>query len=234
MVGVDLNLRGQSVTRVCFDAAFTLLTSEDYEVRVEADASIQAPGGDLVVFDPESPGAIAAQLVSLVHDTVTSAEVGSVGGLLISFESGAELVVAPDSDYEAWELVGPNRRRVVCMPGGEIARWSEQQPRERWRASGARDRDRAKDGGHGSGPMNAIIARTLIELLVSLELSDEESVSVEASAALAEDAATSLGALSDTERAELISIITQMGEEAGDEDRQQVLLDLPDGLGLTE
>ncbi|WP_455712030.1 DUF6188 family protein [Streptomyces hygroscopicus] len=88
---MDLNLRGQSVTRVCFDAAFTLLTSEDYEVRVEADASIQAPGGELVVFDPESPGATAAQLVSLVHDTITSAEVGSVGGLHISFESGAEI-----------------------------------------------------------------------------------------------------------------------------------------------
>ncbi|MCQ8831709.1 hypothetical protein [Streptomyces malaysiensis] len=82
--------------------------------------------------------------------------------------------------------------------------------------------------------MNAIIARTLIELLVSLELSDEESVSVEASAVLAEDAATSLGALSDTERAELISIITQMGEEAGDKDRRQALQDLPEGLGLTE
>ncbi|GAA3359589.1 hypothetical protein GCM10017744_038830 [Streptomyces antimycoticus] len=63
---------------------------------------------------------------------------------------------------------------------------------------------------------------------------DEESVSVEASAVLAEDAATSLGALSDTERAELISIITQMGEEAGDKDRRQALQDLPEGLGLTE
>lgn len=82
--------------------------------------------------------------------------------------------------------------------------------------------------------MNAIIARALIELLVSLELSDEEAVSVEASAALAEDAATSLGALSDTDRAELISIITQVAEEAEDEDRRQVLLDLPEGLGLTE
>lgn len=123
---MDLNLRGQSVTHICFDAALTLLTSEDYEVRVETDASVQAPGGGHVLFDPESPGPTAAQLVSLVHDTITSAEVGSVGGLLISFESGAELAVAPDSDYEAWELVGPNRSRVVCMPGGEIARWSEQ------------------------------------------------------------------------------------------------------------
>ncbi|MGV9851227.1 DUF6188 family protein [Streptomyces sp. NPDC003442] len=123
---MDLNLRGQSVTRVCFDAAFTLLTGEDYEVRVETSASIQVPGRDLALFDPESPDATAAQLVSLVHDTVTSAEVGSAGDLLISFESGAELAVAPDSDYEAWGLVGPNGSRVVCMPGGEIARWSGQ------------------------------------------------------------------------------------------------------------
>ncbi|WP_413799199.1 DUF6188 family protein [Streptomyces iranensis] len=94
-----------------------------YEVRVETDASIQAPGGDLVLFDPESPGAAAAQLVSLVHDTVTSAEVGSAGDLLISFGSGAELAVAPDSDYEAWGIVGPNGSRMVCMTDGEIARW---------------------------------------------------------------------------------------------------------------
>ncbi|MFS7880038.1 DUF6188 family protein [Streptomyces asiaticus] len=123
---MDLNLRGQSVTRVCFDATLTLLTSEDYEVRVETDASIQGPGGDLVLFGPESPGAAAVQLVSLVHDVVASAEVGSPGDLLISFESGAELAVAPNSDYEAWGLVGPSGSRVVCMPGGEIARWSEQ------------------------------------------------------------------------------------------------------------
>ncbi|MGP3944072.1 DUF6188 family protein [Streptomyces sp. 6N106] len=123
---MDLNLRGQSVTHICFDAALTLLTSEDYEVRVETDASVQAPGGDLVLFDPESPGATAARLVSLVHDTVISAKARSNGDLLISFGSGAELAVAPNSDYEAWGLVGPNGSRVVCMPGGEIARWSEQ------------------------------------------------------------------------------------------------------------
>ncbi len=123
---MDLNLRGQSVTRVCFDAALTLLTSAGYEVRVETDASVQAPGGDLVPFDPESPGATTVRLVSLVRDAVTSAEVGCAGDLLISFESGTELTVAPNSDYEAWGLVGPNGSRVACMPGGEIARWSEQ------------------------------------------------------------------------------------------------------------
>ncbi|WP_432280731.1 DUF6188 family protein [Streptomyces luomodiensis] len=123
---MDLKLRGQSVTRVCFDAALTLLTNEDYEVRVETDASIQAPGGDLVLFDPESPGPAAVQLVNLVQDAVASAEVGSAGDLLISFESGAKLTVPPNSDYEAWGLVGPNGSRVTCIPGGEIARWSEQ------------------------------------------------------------------------------------------------------------
>ncbi|MEV5774364.1 DUF6188 family protein [Streptomyces antimycoticus] len=123
---MDLNLRGQSVTHVCFGAALTLLTSEDYEVRVETDASIKVPGGELALFDPESPGAAAVQLVSLVRDVMTSAEVRSAGDLVISFESGAELTVAPHSDYEAWGLVGPNGRRVVCMPGGEVARWGEQ------------------------------------------------------------------------------------------------------------
>ncbi|WP_455358735.1 DUF6188 family protein [Streptomyces sp. SYSU K21746] len=121
---MDLNLQGQAVSRVCFDAAFTVLTSEDCELRVETDAVIQAPGGGQEPFDPESPGTAAVHLVRLTRDVITMAEVGNSGNLVISFDSGAELTVAPHDEYEAWGLVGPNGRRVTCMPGGEVALWS--------------------------------------------------------------------------------------------------------------
>lgn len=82
--------------------------------------------------------------------------------------------------------------------------------------------------------MNVTVARALIDLLVSLELSDEESVSVEAAAALTEDAAATLAALSVSDRTELISVIGQMENEAATEERRQVLQDLPEGVGLVE
>ncbi|MDG4794966.1 DUF6188 family protein [Micromonospora sp. WMMD1082] len=122
---MDLNLGGQSVTRVCFDASFTILTSGDCELRIETESIIKTPAGDMVTFDPESPGNAAIYLTQLVRESVTSAEVGSVGNLRVAFGSGAELAVAPHIEYEAWGLVGPKERRVTCMPGGEVALWSE-------------------------------------------------------------------------------------------------------------
>jgi hypothetical protein len=122
---MDLEIRGQSVIRVCFDAAFTILTDADGELRVEADATIRTPAGETMQFDPESPGAAAMHLAHLVRDVVTSAEAASGGDLRMVFESGLELTVAPHAEYEAWGLVGPRGRRVTCMPGGELALWSE-------------------------------------------------------------------------------------------------------------
>ncbi len=114
------------MTRVCFDAAFTFLTSGDCELRVETESILKTPTGEMVGFDPEFPGIAASHLARLVREIVTLAEVGSAGNLLIAFESGAELTVAPNAEYEAWGLVGPKGRRVTCMPGGEVALWGEQ------------------------------------------------------------------------------------------------------------
>jgi hypothetical protein len=124
VVGVDLNLRGQAVTRVCFDVALVILTSGDYELHVETEAVLQVSAGNDMTFDPESPDVVAAHLVRLVRDVIAVAEVGAAGYLVIEFESGMKLVVRPNGDYEAWGLVGPEGRRIVCMPGGEIAVWS--------------------------------------------------------------------------------------------------------------
>ncbi|MBT2487692.1 hypothetical protein J7E96_03900 [Streptomyces sp. ISL-96] len=121
---MNLNLRGQAVTRVCFDAALTVLTSGDCELRVETEAILQASAGDHVSFDPESPEVAAPHLVRLVRDVIAEAEVGGVGDLVIEFESGTKLTVLPDEEYEAWGIVGPKGKRVTCMPGGEIAMWS--------------------------------------------------------------------------------------------------------------
>jgi hypothetical protein len=124
VVGVDLNLRGQAVTRVCFDVALVILTSGDYELRVETEAVLQVSLGNDVTFDPESSDVVAAHLVRLVGDVIIVAEAGGAGDLVIEFESGMKLAVRPNDDYEAWGLVGREGRRIICMPGGEIAVWS--------------------------------------------------------------------------------------------------------------
>ncbi|WP_159049756.1 DUF6188 family protein [Streptomyces sp. NRRL WC-3618] len=121
---MNLNLRGHVVTRVCFDAALTVLTSGDCELRIETEAVLRVSAEDYVSFDPESPDAAAPHLVRLARDVITEAEAGRAGDLVIEFESGAKLTVRPDGEYEAWGLVGPKGKRVTCLPGGEIAVWS--------------------------------------------------------------------------------------------------------------
>ncbi|MFD5110081.1 DUF6188 family protein [Streptomyces cinereoruber] len=121
---MNLNLRGQAVTRVCFDAALTVLTSGDCELRVETEATLRVSSGEHVSFDPEFPDSASSHLAGLIRDVITEAEVGRVGDLLIEFESGMKLIVPPDEEYEAWGIVGAKGKRVTCMPGGEIAVWS--------------------------------------------------------------------------------------------------------------
>ncbi|MBE8477498.1 DUF6188 family protein [Streptomyces justiciae] len=121
---MNLNLRGQAVTRVCFDAALTVLTSGDCEIRIETESVLRVSNEDHVSFHPESPDAVSSYLVRLARDVIVEAEVGRCGDLMIEFESGMKLTVRPDEEYEAWGLVGPEGRRVTCLPGGDIAVWS--------------------------------------------------------------------------------------------------------------
>jgi hypothetical protein len=124
VVGVNLNIKGQEVIRICFDSAFTVLTSGDCELRVETESVLCVSTGVHVSFDPESPDVVASHLIRLVRDVITEAEVGRFGVLVVEFGSGVKLTVRPDEEYEAWGFVGPKGKRVTCLPGGEIAVWS--------------------------------------------------------------------------------------------------------------
>ncbi|MCA8990318.1 MAG: hypothetical protein KDA78_21915, partial [Planctomycetaceae bacterium] len=52
------------------------------------------------------------------------------GRLQIRFSTNTVLSVDADPQFEAWELVSnkANGMRVVAMPGGELAIWSDTQP----------------------------------------------------------------------------------------------------------
>lgn len=57
----------------------------------------------------------------------TVAAVSTDDGVLhIEFTDGATLRCNPDPDTEAWQVVGGNPQAlVVCLPGGELAVWSD-------------------------------------------------------------------------------------------------------------
>lgn len=108
------------VTRVVFDYGFELLLGEDVSVRVGSSASVTLPPND----EPVSAVVAATTLVGLVGKTVqlTASDEGelvaTVGGE-VAFE------VPPLTDFEAWVFSASSGRLVVCMPGGELARWSD-------------------------------------------------------------------------------------------------------------
>lgn len=123
---MDLELQGQSVDRVCFDAAVAVLTSGGYEFRIETELVFRTSTGVSIRIEPEHAGhGEVAHLVRLVGEPIAVAESRSDGGLMIEFVSGALITVAPSVDYEAWGLVGPGGSRVISMPGGEVAVWSQ-------------------------------------------------------------------------------------------------------------
>lgn len=122
---MNLDLEGSFVVRVCFDGAVTLLTSSNYEIRIETRTTIEVFGEGAVVFEPEEPGRDATSLVSLVREEISLAEATDGGVLKIRFGDRAELTTAPHESYEAWSAIGPSGQRFICMPGGELATWRE-------------------------------------------------------------------------------------------------------------
>ena len=63
-------------------------------------------------------------LQPLVAGSVASATADSEGMLRIALDDGARLIVAPDPQFEAWTVAGPDGFKVVCGPGGELSSWS--------------------------------------------------------------------------------------------------------------
>jgi hypothetical protein len=100
---MDLGLTGRTV--LAEDRGYTvgLILSGGYEIRIES-ARVPADLAGLVV-------------------TVGTAENGT---LRLDFDDDTTLAVAPDPEFEAWTLAGPDGFKVVCSPGGELSVWPAQ------------------------------------------------------------------------------------------------------------
>ena len=121
---MNLLLTDQTVTRVSFDHAVTLLFDSGAQLGLGVPFSLRLQAGSPQVIDPEQVGPFAADVLSLLHQRVQSVEADDTGVLRLRLESGCELVVQPHEMYEAWSLTGPEQRVVVALPGGGLSTWA--------------------------------------------------------------------------------------------------------------
>lgn len=119
---MELGLEGRTVTQARAGFTVSLDLGADNEVRVETDFVMRTADGDRH-FSLGAESVDQAALDSLLGQEVTSAVVGESGALFLAFGDGVSLRVEPHDVYEAWTFAGPGGRKVVCMPGGELAVW---------------------------------------------------------------------------------------------------------------
>ena len=110
------------LSRVAFDYGLLLLTDDGTEARIEVDFVMQHPGHESVRCKIDRPADFAGLLVASLRQPM-SLEVGDDGALFVLLSVTHAITVEPDPDYEAWTVTRTDGSRLVCMPGGEIARW---------------------------------------------------------------------------------------------------------------
>jgi hypothetical protein len=121
--GWELPVHGWKVTRCFLDtAAFGFLvdggTGDILRLYLEGEFTFNRADGAATFGTRDQVPIDYAPLLGLMGVTVNGVEISTNGDLRIEFASGDEIQVAPDPNYEAWELEGLGRLMVVCTPGG--------------------------------------------------------------------------------------------------------------------
>ncbi len=119
-----LPLAGLRVDQCLVDFAFTLRCEGGFEVRIECPFRFRAATGETRELDPDEDPADLAVALRIVRGSVRSAVALKGGQLEVEFVDGSAISVPADASFEAWNLVGPEGMRVICLPGGELAIWS--------------------------------------------------------------------------------------------------------------
>lgn len=126
----DLNfLVGSTVLSIAVDRELTMRVQHgaDEGLIVLTRFRFTDAGGGTRELDAETdrPGLVTALCTRSLTQFPSriAAATEDRGTLSFRFDDGSEIAAAPDDQYEAWEVV-MGRKRVVCMPGGELAIWS--------------------------------------------------------------------------------------------------------------
>jgi hypothetical protein len=115
-------LAGQKLQYVRLGHAIVLSFTGGRQVLIETVATLDGPRGRSEVEPGENPSDI---LATLLGDVVRAAYTRDNGELMITFDSGAKLLVGVDEDFESWAVAGPDGHLIVCLARGEIAVWGE-------------------------------------------------------------------------------------------------------------
>ncbi|HEY3747979.1 MAG TPA: DUF6188 family protein [Pseudonocardiaceae bacterium] len=124
---MDLELSGERITEAAIDFAVVLRTDADSELRIGSPfAPHSATATHLVPVDEPADGD-ADRVAALVGQTITAAVVDRKGMLHLALSGGTRLDVESSDAYESWTFAGVDGRKVVAMPGGELAIWAADQ-----------------------------------------------------------------------------------------------------------
>lgn len=118
----DLDLDGTDLTFIRIDYQ-THLQFGDTQIVVETPFKITVDGAERAL-DPERRSGLGP-LLALYPARLASAAIESDLTLRLLFEGGATVAVPPHPEYEAWHVVGPGSRLIVCPPAGSgmLAVW---------------------------------------------------------------------------------------------------------------
>jgi hypothetical protein len=91
-----------------------------FELGEKPEPALYADIGIHTYRDSHGIDRVIASIVGIVVADTSTTD----GALLLSFTDGSLLRCEPDSNYEAWQVVGGwPQYLVVCQPGGELAVW---------------------------------------------------------------------------------------------------------------
>ncbi|ANP52027.1 hypothetical protein J2Z21_008899 [Streptomyces griseochromogenes] len=79
-----------------------------------------------------------------------------------------------------------------------------------------------------------VIVKALVNLIISIDLSDEETVDSDFASSAFEDVMATLDELSDGERENVVRIVQSLADGESSTQRRQALLEFPDNFGLVD
>lgn len=126
--GYAIRAEDAEVTQVLVDyrLGFIIADGGTETLRVTISTPFEfTPAGEMesVRIDPEGAEAALGRLVlEARHQRLTSCLVDKSGRLRMRLGE-MSIDVAPDSEYEAWDVDHP-QFKLVAMPGGEVAEWN--------------------------------------------------------------------------------------------------------------
>jgi hypothetical protein len=77
-----------------------------------------------------------------------------------------------------------------------------------------------------------ILARALMELVVSIDLSDDEDIDPDVATSILEPVAALLQSAPTEQRQDIVALFSECAQEESDTERRMTAMDLPDAFGI--